>query len=104
MKLYELYIILKPTLNEDGLSKFTLELTNTLSKSGFAITTSKTKLSEYLPYPIKHFIQGHTIDMELSGATESIFPTEVETQLRHGENILRYMLLAKTEKMLKKTN
>ncbi len=103
MKLYELYIVLKPNLNEDGLGKFISETTEALSKSGFSITSSKTKLSEYLPYPIKHFIQGHTVDIELSGDTESVFPAEVEAQLRHGENVLRYMLLAKTEKMLKKT-
>lgn len=103
MKLYELYIVLKPTLNEDGLSKFTSELTDSLTKGGFGITSSKTKLNEYLPYLIKHFIQGHTINMELSGGEESIFPKEVESQLRHGENVLRYMLLSKTEKMLKKT-
>lgn len=103
MKLYELYIVLKPTLNEDGLNKFTSELTNSLTKSGFGTTYSKTKLNEYLPYLIKHFIQGHTIDMELSGEEESIFPKEVESQLRHSENVLRYMLLSKTEKMLKKT-
>ncbi|MEK7565281.1 MAG: 30S ribosomal protein S6 [Patescibacteria group bacterium] len=103
MKLYELYIVLKPTLNEDGLNKFTTELTDSLTKDGFGITSSKTKLNEYLPYLIKHFIQAHTIDLELSGEEESIFPKEVESQLRHGENVLRYMLLSKTEKMLKKT-
>lgn len=102
MRFYELYIVLKSNLNEESLNKFVSEITDALAKSGFGITSSKIKLGEYLPYPIKHFIQGHTVDMELSGGEESIFPTEVETQLRHGENVLRYMLIAKTEKMLKK--
>lgn len=103
MKLYELYMVLKPTLNEEGTNKFVSEITNALAKSGFAITHSKIKLGEYLPYPIKHCIQGNTVDIELSGGEEAVFPKEVETQLRHGENVLRYMLIAKTEKMLKKT-
>ncbi len=103
MRLYELYIVLKPTLNEEGVNKFVSETTDTLAKSGFGITYSKIKLGEYLPYPIKHSMQGNTVDLELSGGEEAIFPKEVETQLRHGENVLRYMLIAKTEKMLKKT-
>ncbi|MDP3764225.1 MAG: 30S ribosomal protein S6 [bacterium] len=103
MKLYELYTVLKPSLNEDGLNKFVSETTEAMAKGGFGITFSKIKLGEYLPYPIKHCIQGHTVDLELSGAEESVFPPEIEIKLRHSENILRYLLLAKSEKMLKKT-
>lgn len=102
MRLYEIYIVLRPDLNEEKLGRFTSEFTDGLAKGGFGITSSKTKLAEHLPYPIKHFSQGHTLDMEISGADEAVFPAELEQQLRHGENVLRYMLLAKSEKMLKK--
>ncbi len=102
MRLYEIYIVLRPNLNETALNKFTSELTDVLAKSGFDVTASKNKLNEHLPYPINHFNEGHTLDLEISGTEEAVLSSEVENNLRHNENVLRHLILIKSEKMLKK--
>lgn len=102
MKLYELYIVFKPSLSESEVEKSVSETIGFLAEKGFGVTGSKTKINEHLPYPIKHFNQGHLADVELSGPDEASFPSEIDSQLRHNENILRHLILAKSEKMLKK--
>ncbi|MEK9174694.1 MAG: 30S ribosomal protein S6 [Patescibacteria group bacterium] len=102
MKLYEIYVVLKPSLNEDALNKFTSEITEALAQSGFGISATKIKLNERLPYLIKGFGEGHTLDLEISGPEEAVLPQTVMAGLRHNENVLRHLALAKSEKMLKK--
>ncbi|MBI2454470.1 MAG: 30S ribosomal protein S6 [Parcubacteria group bacterium] len=102
MKLYELYMVLRPDLSEADLGKTVSEATDFCSKNGFEVTASKTKERERLPYPVKHFTEGHMVSMDFSGSNESVFPEEAEAYLRHNENILRHLVMAKSEKMLKK--
>lgn len=102
MKLYELYLVLKPDLNETEVEKVGAEVTGLWAKNGFEVAASKTKEREHLPYPIKHFTEGHMMNIEFSGSNEAVFPNEAEAALGHNENIIRHMILAKSEKMLKK--
>ena len=102
MKLYELHLVLKPSLNEIELEKMTSDITGLWAKNGFEVTVLKTKEHERLPYPIKHITEGHIVNVEFSGSDEAVFPNETEAALGHNENILRHMILAKSEKMLNK--
>lgn len=102
MKLYELYLILKPGLNETEVEKVGTEVTGPWAKNGFEVTASKVKPRERLPYPIQHFGEGHILDMELSGPDEAVFPQETPAALGRNENVLRHLILAKSEKMMKK--
>ena len=102
MKLYEIHIVLRPTLGEGDVTKFVTEMGEALATSGFSITASQNRPNEYLTYPIKHFKQGHFLNIEISGADETIFPTEVDSKLRHSENVLRYIIFSRSEKELKR--
>lgn len=102
MKLYEIHIVLRSTLGEGDVTKFIAETGEALAASGFNITASQNRPNEYLTYPIKHFKQGHFLNIEISGADETFFPTEVDSKLRHSENVLRYVIFSKSEKELKR--
>ncbi len=102
MKLYELHLILTPNLREEEVNNVSAEVSGFLTSQNFNISSTKTKLNERLPYPIKHLRQAHSLNMEIAHEAETVFPEDLEVKLRRNENILRYLVFSKTEQDLKK--
>lgn len=102
MKLYEIHTVLKPTLDETAVNGVISNLGEVLAQNGFGISSSSIRPNEYLTYPIKHFKGGHIVNMEISGPEETPWPAETEMKIRNNENVLRCLVFAKSERMLKK--
>ena len=102
MKLYELYLILKPSLNEAEVNSLAAKITELLAKAGFNVGATAVKSNERLTYNIKHFRQAHILTLDISGGEEEVFPETVSAELGRDENILRHFVMAKSEKMILK--
>lgn len=102
MKLYEIHTILKPSLDETAVNNIIADLGTMLAQNGFGISSSQTRPNEYLTYPIKHFKEGHLVNIEISGPEEAVLPAEVETKIKNNEHVLRHLIFAKSAAMLKK--
>lgn len=102
MKLYEIHAVLKPSLDETAVNGIISNWDEALAQNGFGISSSSIRPNEYLTYPIKHFKGGHIVNMEISGPEETAWPAEAEIKIRNNENVLRCLVFAKSERMLKK--
>lgn len=102
MKIYELYIILSPNLNEEDINNLSRQITSELEKAGFGVASSQIKQNERLTYDIKHFRQAHVLDIEISSVEDKTFPDELNKALLHNENILRHFVYTKSEKSSEK--
>ena len=102
MKLYEIHAILKPNLDATSVNNIVADWAETLAKNGFGVSSPQIKPNEYLTYPIKHFKEGHFVNIEISGPEEASLPVELENKIKNNESVLRYLIFAKSAAMLKK--
>lgn len=100
MKLYELYIILKPSLTEGEVNVFSSKVGEFLTKKDFNIGSVSVKPNERITYIIKHQRQAHILTFDISGGDDSVFPEELEQDFRRDENVLRFLVFSKSEKMV----
>ena len=102
MKLYELYILLKPTLSEGEVNEFSAKTSETLVRANFNVDSSIIKINEYIPYIIQHFRQAHVVDLEISAGGETVFSKELDQDLSRNENVLKHLVFGRSEKMVLK--
>ena len=102
MKLYELYILLKPTLSEGEVNEFSAKTSEALVRANFNIDSSGIKTGEHIPYIIQHFRQAHVMDLEISAGDEAVFPPELDQDLSLNENVLKHLVFGRSEKMVLK--
>lgn len=89
MRLYELVLVMRPSLSEADRKKLLDSIKDALKD--MKITKEEDMGQKPLAYKIKKEIAGvfHTIHME----TENTIPTEFERRLIHNENIIRHLLI-----------
>ena len=102
MKLYELYILLKPTLSEGEVNEFSAKTSETLVRANFNVDSSSIKINEHIPYIIQHFRQAHVVDLEISAGGETVFSKELDQDLSRNENVLKHLVFGRSEKMVLK--
>ncbi|MBI4120184.1 MAG: 30S ribosomal protein S6 [Parcubacteria group bacterium] len=103
MKLYETYLAINPDLNEEQAQELVNKVSGWMIQSGFTVSPTGIKPKEWLTYPIKHFRQAHTAVLNISSAEDTVMPPEILNQFKREDNILRHLVLAKSEADLKRT-
>ena len=103
MKLYEIYLAINPDLNEEQAQELRDKVGGWMTQSGFTVSPTSIKPKEWLTYPIKHFRQAHLAILNISSAEDAVIPPEILNQFKREYNILRHLVLAKSEADLKRT-
>lgn len=102
MKLYEIYLAINPNLNEGETQELTSKIGGWLAQNGFNVSPTDIKPKEWLTYPIRHFRQAHTAILNISSAEDAVIPAEISNQIKREDNILRHLVLAKSETDIKR--
>lgn len=100
MKLYQICIALNPNLKEEEVTGIVEQISESLAKENFSVNSTAIQLTRYLGYPIKHFKQAHLLSMVISTSQDIPFPTQYSQKLKRDENILRHLILVKSEKIV----
>lgn len=92
---YELVVVARPTLGEDGLTALNDRLTQLIGAQGGEVMGTDTWGRRTLAYPIRKFFEGvyvlHRISMPPQGTME------VDRMLRYNEDVLRYLVVRTDE-------
>ena len=95
MRHYELVVVLSPILSEEDTSSTWDRIKQLITQSSAEITEEEQWGMRRLAYPIRRagqtFLEGNYILTRFS--TETVVPRELESQLRLGESILRFLLV-----------
>lgn len=91
MRDYELTLILKPILNEEGLANATQKVQGWITSSGGEMVNMIPVGRKRLAYPVKSQRDGAYVLMQVRARPDML--PEVERNLKLSEDILRYMLL-----------
>jgi len=89
MRIYELALVLKPSLSVIERKKIKSEIKNILK--GLKLTEEKEIGEKQLNYKIKKETMGYYIDLEFEGETP--VPSDFERKLLIDENVLRHLLI-----------
>lgn len=101
--MYELYLAVNPDLNEEQTRELVNKVGGWLEQNGFKSSPANIKPKEWLTYPIKHFRQAHTATINVSSTEDTTIPIDVLNQLKREDNILRSLVLSKSEEEPKRT-
>ncbi|HVC34997.1 MAG TPA: 30S ribosomal protein S6 [Chloroflexota bacterium] len=91
MRDYELTLILKPTLNEEGIAGTTSKVEGWITGNGGEMVTVTPVGRKRLAYPVAHQRDGSYVVMQLRARPETL--VEVERNLKLSEDVLRHMIL-----------
>jgi small subunit ribosomal protein S6 len=91
MPLYELGVIIRPTLEDEERNAFLGELKDLLAKEGGAIVKEDVWGKRTLAYSIKHNREGFYVFWQYEGPTTVVKP--LEYRLRLSDQVLRYLNL-----------
>jgi small subunit ribosomal protein S6 len=91
MNRYELALILRPGLEEDGQQAIIDRLTETLAAEGGQVTNVESWGRRQLAYPINKVSEGYYYFIQGQFAT-SVLP-EVDRSIRLSEDVLRHMIV-----------
>ena len=89
LRRYELYVILRPELEEDDIQAFVSQVTRFVEDRNGRVLEAEVKDLRKLSYAIKKVLEGRDVIFQLylpPGATN-----EIEHQLRLNETVLRYL-------------
>ena len=95
MRHYELVVVLSPILSEEDTSNTWDRIKQLITESSAEITDEEQWGMRRLAYPIRRagqtFLEGNYLLTRFS--TEAVAPRELESQLRLGESVLRFLLV-----------
>lgn len=91
MKQYELLTIFRPNLDTDEIEKLIEKFDESLAALDVKIVSRDKIGRKKLAYDIKNFRDGYFVDTIVTVPAENI--SELKTQMKHNENILRTMFL-----------
>ena len=95
MHSYELYFIVYPEADEEGLTAIIDKITQTITVHGGQVTEVNSKGKRKLAYPIRKFKEGYDVVMQTQLEFEGI--QELERSLKLSEPIIRYLLVRADE-------
>jgi small subunit ribosomal protein S6 len=95
MRAYELTFIIRPELDDEGVSAVTEKVSGTLSGLGAQVGEVKRWGRRRLAYPIRKQVEGHYVLMNVDLETPAL--PELERSLRLNEDVLRYLLVRTEE-------
>ena len=98
MKIYESVIIVNSSLNEDTQNRIIGRYEELIKKQGGSLRETVRWGKRRLAYPIKKFQYGYYIIFEFESASALV--SELESEYRLNEHILRFMTLHKDKKAL----
>jgi small subunit ribosomal protein S6 len=90
---YDLTVILKPDLAEDGVTAAAEKVGSWFSASGGEVVSITSAGRKRLAYPIDHLRDGTYVVLQVKTRPDSL--GEVERNLKLSEDVLRYMILRK---------
>lgn len=91
MRDYELTLILKPDLGEEGVTATTDRVAHWLDLGGGEVVKTVNAGRKRLAYQINHSRDGNYVVMDVRARPEAL--DEVERNLKLATDVLRYMLL-----------
>ena len=95
MNKYELGIIIKPGLDEEGYKSELERVSGIVSRFGGVIEKIDEWGKRRMAYPIDKINEGHYCFISFTASSE--VPAEIESRIRILENIMRFLLLSKEE-------
>ena len=95
MHSYELYFIVYPEADEEGLTAIIDKITQTITVHGGQVTEVNSKGKRKLAYPIRKFNEGYDVVMQTQLEFEGI--QELERSLKLSEPVIRYLLVRADE-------
>jgi small subunit ribosomal protein S6 len=95
MHSYELYFIVYPEADEEGLTAIIDKITQTITVHGGQVTEVNSKGKRKLAYPIRKFKEGYDVVMQTQLEFEGI--QELERSLKLSEPVIRYLLVRADE-------
>jgi small subunit ribosomal protein S6 len=95
MHSYELYFIVYPEADEEGLTAIIDKITQTITVHGGQVTEVNSKGKRKLAYPIRKFKEGYDVVMQTQLEFEGI--QELDRSLKLSEPIIRYLLVKADE-------
>jgi small subunit ribosomal protein S6 len=95
MHSYELYFIVYPEADEEGLTDIIERVTQTITAYGGQVAEVNSKGKRKLAYPIRKFREGYDVVMQTQLEFEGI--QELERSLKLSEPIIRYLLVRTDE-------
>jgi small subunit ribosomal protein S6 len=95
MHSYELYFIVYPEADEEGLTAIIDKITQTITVHGGQVTEVDSKGKRKLAYPIRKFKEGYDVVMQTQLEFEGI--QELDRSLKLSEPIIRYLLVRADE-------
>jgi len=90
---YDLTVILKPDLSEDGVTAASEKVGGWFSAAGGQIINITSAGRKRLAYPIEHQRDGTFVVLQVKTRPDSL--GEIERNLKLSEDVLRYMFLRK---------
>lgn len=93
MRDYDLTVILKPDLGEDGVTATAEKVGSWFSAAGGQVVSITSAGRKRLAYPINHLRDGSYVVLQVKTRPDSL--GEVERNLKLSEDVLRYMFLRK---------
>jgi small subunit ribosomal protein S6 len=90
MQAYELAFIIKPNMDEDGITSVIEKLSNIIIKQSGEITSTDVWGRRRLAYPIKNYREGNYVLFEMNLPPTSV--VEVERDIKLMEDIIRFLV------------
>ncbi len=91
MRRYETIIIIRPSVNEDGIKEIAGRYTDIIQKDGGHVIKEDHWGARTLAYPIEKEQQGYYICLEYAAVPESVF--EIERLAKLDDRLLKYMTI-----------
>lgn len=91
MRSYELTFIVRPELDEEGVTAVTEKVTSAITALGAQVEGVKRWGKRRLAYPIRRQVEGHYVLVNAEIETSAL--PELERMLRLNEDILRHLLV-----------
>lgn len=100
MKTYETLFIVQPNATEDEVQAVATGVETLVAQDGGAVTTKDIWGKRRLAYEVNRFSEGIYILMRFQGPGESV--KKLETHFKLNDDIIRYLVIAFDEQMLKR--
>ena len=90
MRDYELVLIVKPEVQEEGVKVILDKVGQTMAARGGSIDETTPWGKRRLAYPVKHYREGNYVLLKCKLSPDSV--GDIETSLKLSEDVLRHML------------
>lgn len=97
MRTYELVLVVRPEMDEEGFDAFVSGITGMVTDQGGQIVDVEHMGRRRLAYPIKKITEGHYVLLHLNLETPAL--VELERRFKLSEDVLRYLVIRMDELM-----